>query len=85
MNAYIAFPTREARSPLPPPASSDTDVPSSATGSSHSLTSSPVRTVDLDSGLVLMCVSGGGEFENIRGWCDSLALASTPLSAEIFT
>jgi hypothetical protein len=30
------------------------------------------NTYKLDSGIALVCISGGGEFETVRTWCDAV-------------
>jgi vacuolar fusion protein MON1 len=38
----------------------------------HTVTPNPSRG-QADMGVALVCITGGGEIESIRGWCDSIA------------
>lgn len=38
-------------------------------------------THQLDSGIALICISGGGEFETVRTWCDTVTKAGFVLIA----
>ncbi|ESK95723.1 vacuolar fusion protein mon1 [Moniliophthora roreri MCA 2997] len=72
VNAYISFlqpttgqptPAVEATEPVPE------FIEQVSSTSSHSSTSS--MPLEDEHSVVLVCISGGGEFETIRGWCDS--------------
>ncbi|KAJ7025400.1 trafficking protein Mon1-domain-containing protein [Mycena alexandri] len=68
VNAYISFPRKddglEAEQQTPSEAVEDL---------SNSVTTVKPRYAHhaLDSGIGLICISGGGDFETIRAWCDS--------------
>ncbi|KAJ7486037.1 vacuolar fusion protein MON1 [Mycena galericulata] len=67
VNAYISFPRKDDGLEAEQLATSDTvdeqdvDPPVKPRYTSHAL----------DSGIGLICISGGGDFETIRNWCDS--------------
>lgn len=72
VNAYITF--------LRKPDRSEVDVSNDSGASGDAQCHPSERTGDaaqqsgqLDAGIGLVCISGGGEFETVRGWCDAVA------------
>ncbi|KAJ6475067.1 trafficking protein Mon1-domain-containing protein [Mycena vitilis] len=69
VNAYISFPRKDdgldAEQPTPTDAAVDEPEASVATLKPRYAQNA------LDSGIGLVCISGGGDFETIRNWCDS--------------
>ncbi|KAJ6621862.1 vacuolar fusion protein MON1 [Mycena sp. CBHHK59/15] len=70
VNAYISFPRKddglEAK-----PATPLSDAKSDEHENTAVVPKSRYAPHKLDSGIGLVCISGGAEFETIRGWCDS--------------
>lgn len=77
VNAYISFLRKDSE--VQPDKQSVHSTPSSHnSGSEPSLPSTPeAPEVESDSGIALVCISGGGEFESIRSWCDTVTQAGT--------
>lgn len=75
VNAYISFLRKEEDGPktthldkLP------TRAPLSRAASMLSTADGPPeQPIDDESGIALVCISAGGSFETIRGWCDSVS------------
>lgn len=71
VNAYISFlwkPEHNKSETPPENAVRDSeDAPSSSREEGQHSTAQP------DSSICLLCISGGGEFETVRSWCDSVA------------
>ncbi|KAJ7133021.1 trafficking protein Mon1-domain-containing protein [Mycena filopes] len=69
VNAYISFPRKDDGLEAEQQSPSDTAVEDLA----NSVTTVKPRYAHhaLDSGIGLICISGGGDFETIRSWCDS--------------
>ncbi|KAK7048518.1 trafficking protein Mon1-domain-containing protein [Favolaschia claudopus] len=66
VNAYISFPRKDDGLELEQQTSSESGLENSV------LTVKPRYSQHaLDSGIGLVCISGGGDFETIRSWCDS--------------
>ena len=71
VNAYIEF--------LRPP--DDESNPSSPTTASEASQSAEVPDTNLqDQSVALVCISGGGDFESIRGWCNLATEVSSSTS-----
>lgn len=68
-NAYITF--------LRKPEENAADASNTDSGGSDDRQGHPVdpprQAGQLDVGIGLVCISGGGEFEIVRGWCDTVA------------
>ncbi|KAG1745888.1 DUF254-domain-containing protein [Suillus paluster] len=72
VNAYIAFlhrPDADQKSYQRTTRETDESV-AETTGVSHDITSRHTTRLMEDSGIGLVCISGGGEFETVRAWCD---------------
>lgn len=68
VNAYVAF--------LRKPEHNEVDASNTDSGGLDDRQGHPAdpsqQTGQLDAGIGLVCVSGGGEFETVRGWCDTV-------------
>ncbi|OJA17220.1 hypothetical protein AZE42_00206 [Rhizopogon vesiculosus] len=80
VNAYITFfrrPDADQKSYQRTAADNETDVAetisaSNVTENSQGITSWQTTRLIEDSGIGLVCISGGGEFETVRAWCDTV-------------
>lgn len=64
VNAYISYLQKDGEDP----SSAEPESSSPITPTPDNISELP----DANDGIALVCVSGGGEFETIRGWCDSI-------------
>ncbi|KIJ62584.1 hypothetical protein HYDPIDRAFT_176402 [Hydnomerulius pinastri MD-312] len=74
VNAYISFLRKPERREAGPSPNNDPSVSQEA--SEHAAEGSVDASRQFgasDSGICLVCISGGGEFETVRGWCDVVA------------
>lgn len=70
VNAYISFLWKPDDNSLETPLNTeDRELASSSRGEEGRYQRNPSS----DAGLCLICISGGGEFETVRSWCDSVA------------
>ncbi|KAL4069883.1 vacuolar fusion protein MON1 [Scleroderma yunnanense] len=75
VNAYISFLWKpehnEAEIPPDDKAGNSEDASSSSRDGDHP--PNPPSQIVPDTSICLLCISGGGEFETVRSWCDSVA------------
>ena len=87
MNSYISFlrkgeeEAQQANSSDGESGGADAETPTQddsrpydgdVSGTVSSESSRKSNTPKLDSGIALVCISGGGEFETVRTWCDAV-------------
>lgn len=84
MNAYISFMQIDSEGDTQKPASSEADAETPTHDNTHPDNGDPNTTVGRseraevhsdpgqEAGLALICISGGGEFEAVRTWCDTV-------------
>lgn len=76
VNAYISFLSRDKKPDEvldgTIPASESIYIEDEVVNSEPTLTQKKVPSTNATSDVALVCISGGGEFDAIRGWCDSV-------------
>lgn len=72
MNAYVAFLRKPDRNEVDA-LNTDSGILDDRQGHPRGVADIPQQTGQLDAGIGLVCISGGGDFETVRGWCDAVA------------
>lgn len=73
VNAYVTFLRKPERNEVDA-LNTDSGVLDDGQGHpSGGMTDASQQAGQSDAGIGLVCISGGGEFETVRGWCDAVA------------
>jgi len=73
VNAYITFLRKPEYNGVDPPNPNPDFLGDRQGDPSGRMVDAPQQAGQLDKGIGLVCISGGGEFETVRGWCDAVA------------